>query len=250
MDTHSIVLHGRNSISDRQRSPLLLPASLSALHGTQKKSSGYISALVHEVRNPLCNINLALEMLQMTNPDEDQSAYINIIARGAGRINDLINKILRSEQIGRAASEFCSLQQLLEEVLYIAKDRIALKKIAVCRDFAVTEQSVWLDKEKIKVALTNIVVNAIDAMSEEKGELKVVTKSVFGQNFIEIQDNGIGISKENLKEIFKPYFTNKKGGMGLGLSATLEILRANNASVEVRSEEGAGTTFILSFNRR
>jgi len=51
----------------------------------------------------------------------------------------------------------------------------------------------------------------------------------------------------NLKRIFEPYFTNKPGGMGLGLSATLNILKANHASMDVRSEEGLGTSFILSF---
>jgi signal transduction histidine kinase len=70
-----------------------------------------------------------------------------------------------------------------------------------------------------------------------------------GKCVIEIEDNGIGISKQNLKNIFKPYFTNKPGGMTLGLSTTLDILHSNHAKVEVHSEEGRGTHFILSFER-
>ncbi len=64
---------------------------------------------------------------------------------------------------------------------------------------------------------------------------------------MEIEDHGIGISKENLTNLFIPYFTNKAGGMGLGLSTTTYILKANHATVDVQSEEGKGTRFILCF---
>jgi len=64
---------------------------------------------------------------------------------------------------------------------------------------------------------------------------------------IEIEDNGAGISMANLQHIFKPYFTRKPSGMGLGLSTTMETLLANQARVAVQSEEGVGTRFILSF---
>jgi signal transduction histidine kinase len=186
-------------------------------------------------------------MLKTTKLDEEQSQYISMITRGAERVNELINNLLLSEQIAKPRSGFHSLHQLLEEVLIMAKDRILLKKVAVCREYAATEHILLLDKEKIKIALTNIVINAIDAMPSEGGELKLTTKSIGGQTSIEIQDNGKGISKGNLARIFEPYFTNKPGGMGLGLSATLDILRANHASVDVRSEEGRGTCFMLSF---
>ena len=67
---------------------------------------------------------------------------------------------------------------------------------------------------------------------------------------IQIEDNGCGISKENLKYIFKPYFTNKPGGLGLGLATTYDILQSNHVGVNVESEEGKGTRFILSFEEK
>ncbi len=84
-------------------------------------------------------------------------------------------------------------------------------------------------------------------MHPEKGKLKLITRSINGKCIIEIEDNGIGISKENLQHIFTPYFTDKPGGMGLGLSTTIDILKANHATVDVQSEEAKGTRFILSF---
>jgi signal transduction histidine kinase len=100
----------------------------------------------------------------------------------------------------------------------------------------------------MKIALTNIIVNAIDAMSQ-KGELKIITKSIERKYAIQIEDNGCGISREDLKNIFKPYFTNKPGGLGLGLAATCDILQSNHVGVFVESEEGKGTRFILLFDK-
>lgn len=225
-----------------------LSSPLSVLNRAKTKPFRYISALAHEVRNPLSSINLALDMLKETTKlDPEQVMYIDMIKRGSLRIQDLVDTLLVSDPFEDAHAEFYSLHQLLEEVLLLAKDLILIKKITVCRDYAATEQLVMVDKDKIKIALTNIVINAIDSMPAERGELKLVTKFVSAQSTLEIQDNGLGISTENLKKIFKPYFTNKPGGMGLGLSATLDILRANQVSVDVRSEVGQGTCFTLSF---
>ena len=207
-----------------------------------------LPALAHEVRNPLSTINLAVEMLNLGTLDEEQRQFLDIIERGSKRITELINRFLESARPEEATFELYSLRQLLDDVLLMARDRILLKHITVSKEYTETLQSVLIDKEKMKIALSNIITNAIDAMPSEGGELTLVIRSVGRQNTIEIRDNGIGISKEHLKSIFKPYFTNKAGGLGLGLPVTLDILRANYASVDVRSEEAVGTCFILSFD--
>ena len=105
-----------------------------------------------------------------------------------------------------------------------------------------------VDKLKLKIAFTNIIINAIEAMPAEKGVLRLVTRSAKGRPVVEIKDNGVGISKKNLKQIFKPYYTNRTGGMGLGLSTTFDMLQSNHVHVNVRSVPGKGTSFILSFD--
>lgn len=97
--------------------------------------------------------------------------------------------------------------------------------------------------------LTNIVINAIDAMSTENGELKLVTKSINDRYIIRIEDNGCGIRKEDLKYIFKPNYTKKPGGLGLGLATTQKILQLNHVGVSVESVQGEGTQFTLSFEK-
>ena len=215
---------------------------------TYKTTANFLPALAHEVRNPLSTINLAAELLNQSSLDEEQRQFIHIIQKGSERIKELINNLLLPAQSTEDSPGLYSTSQLLEEALLLAKDRILLKNIAVSKEYAETGPGVRIDKEKMKIALTNIIVNAIDAMSSEGGQLKLVTKSTGEHTTMEIHDNGIGINEECLKNIFMPYFTNKKGGLGLGLAVTQDILRANHATVKVRSAEGVGTCFILSFH--
>jgi signal transduction histidine kinase len=212
-----------------------------------KQPSHFASALAHEVRNPLSTINLSVEMLKATMTDPDQLLYLDVILRGSARINDLVTDLLLSCESDEIHLEKCTMSQLLEEVLFTIKDRIMLKNVVVRKDYTTMDCKVLVNKQKMKIALTNIIINALDAIASKNGKLKLVTKSINGRCEIDIEDNGIGISPENLKNIFKPFFTNKPGGLGLGLSTTLDILHSNHANVDVQSEEGRGTRFIISF---
>jgi len=206
-------------------------------------------ALAHEVRNPLSNINLAVEMLRATITDGDQQLYLDIISRSSGRISTLVTDLLGSCQPDAIGPERYPAHLLLDEVLVMTKDRLSLKNISIRRDYTTLDCKILVNKQKIKIALTNIIINAIDAMSSKGGELKLITRCLNEKCIIEIKDNGIGIPKEDLENIFQPYFTGKAGGMGLGLSTTLKILQSSQADIIVKSEEGKGTSFILTFDR-
>lgn len=207
----------------------------------------FASALAHEIQNPLATINLAIQMLKSPTRIPDDQLYLDIIMKASGQINDLITDLLRIWQPDDMQVGKYTVQQLLDEALALTEDRILLKNITVRKDYSTLDCKILANKQKIKIALVNIISNAIDAMPPENGKLKLITRSINCKCVIEIEDNGIGISEENLKYLFTPYFTNKPGGMGLGLSATIDILNANHGTVDVRSKEGKGTSFILSF---
>lgn len=234
---------------DIQPLAINISGSLARTKIVKKQPTQFASALAHEIRNPLSNISLAADMLQATVMDDEQALYLDIIMRGAGRINNLVYDLLTYYQVDEMQFEKHSIHQLLDEVLAATEDRIMLKNIIVRKNYAKQECKICGDKQKIKIALTNIIINAIDAMLAQKGKLILITKLRNGKCSIEITDNGIGISNENLQNIFKPYFTNKPGGIGLGLSTTLDILQSNHIGVDVQSKEGEGTCFTLSFNR-
>ena len=212
-----------------------------------KKDSGYFtSAMAHEFRNPLTNIQLSVEMLKSVIEDDKMKVFLGIIMRSSARINDLIIELLKYEQ-GEVRPESCCAHQLLDEVLELSKDRLDLKNISVQKNYA-QDCELVLNKPEMKIALTNIIVNAIDAMKSGQGQLKIATRSIKSKYAILIQDNGCGISKENLKKIFIPYFTNKPTGLGIGLTAAYSIFRSNDVRVTVESKEGKGTRFILWFD--
>ncbi len=207
------------------------------------------SVLAHEVRNPLTNINLAIGMLESSIKDPDTKVYLDIIIRSSMRINTLITELLKNQQTNGVHTETHSIHRLIDEVLAMTEDRIRLKNIIVSKEYAVQDCNIALNKSEMEIALTNIIINAIDAMVPG-GELKLVTKSDEDKCILLIEDNGCGISSENLKSIFKPYFTNKPGGMGLGLATTHDFLRLNRVRVNVESVELEGTRFTLVFKKQ
>jgi signal transduction histidine kinase len=203
---------------------------------------------VHEIRNPLTNINLAVCMLKAQIDQENIEKCVDIINRNSVRINDIVDDFLKSSRKDPAKRDHIFINQLLDEVLEIAKDRLILKNISVKKSYTTYSCDLLLDKPKITIALLNIIVNAIEAMPSENGELKLTTSLLASKCVVTLEDNGCGISKKNIKNIFKPYFTGKPNGMGIGLAATYDILVAHQALVNVESEENKGTRFIISFN--
>lgn len=212
-----------------------------------------VSVFAHELRNPLTNIILTVRLLESKILDDNDRMYVDIIKRSSSKmndlINDLINDLVKGEHINEMPTEKHSIHQLLDEVIELAGDRLVLKNVAVKKNYAPYDLKVKMARPKIKVALTNIIINAIDAMPSKKGELKLCTKLIRGRHTITIQDNGCGISGENLPLIFDPFFTDKPGGLGVGLAATKEILLSDRIGIKVESTVGVGTSFTLLFEK-
>jgi len=209
-----------------------------------------VETLAHEIRNPLANINLAANILGSSTLDEESKAYLDIILRNSRRINVLISELLVNKNPESSRKECYSIHNLLDEVLELTKDRIRLKEIKVARNYTPEDSKVNLDVSEMRIALTNIIVNAIEAMEKSKGVLTLSTQRTEQISTLEISDNGCGLNKRDLKHLFKKFFTKKPDGLGLGLSITYSILRLNNVNVCVESNEGKGTRFILSFEKQ
>jgi PAS domain S-box-containing protein len=206
-----------------------------------------VRTLAHEIRNPLTNIGLSIEGLLEKSLDETQTSYVDIIKRGSKRINDIISELLQSSKTIELKPEPVDLNVLLGEVLNIAQDRIQLKNVKTqvsLLDHPVIKK---LDKEKFKIAVLNLVVNAVEAMDKEENLLSVSLWQNYEQTIIQIKDNGMGIKEDELKKLFEPYYTTKKTGMGLGLVSTLNIIKSHRANIEVDSKAAVGTTFKVIF---
>lgn len=205
--------------------------------------------IAHEVRNPLTNLNLALEQLKDEMPNSKTSElYTGIISRNANRIEQLISEMLNSSRPKELHLELVSVHEIIEDTITLVMDRINLNQMQLMREIEKELPKVLLDKEKIKIALLNILINAIEAMKPGIGILKIKAECINKQVLISILDNGVGIAEEELDKMFDPFYTGKQGGMGLGLTSTQSILNSHNAGIEVNSKLGTGTTFRILFN--
>ncbi len=207
-----------------------------------------VRTLAHEVRNPLSNIHMSLEQLN-TLTSEEERVYIDIIDRNGKRINDLITELLTSSKPTEMVFDRIVLQTTVDETINIALDRLTLKQIKLKVNYPDSPCYVRADKEKLKIALLNIIINAIEAIEDLNGELVIAVVPTDEYFSLEINDNGCGIPQENISKLFEPYFTSKRNGIGLGLASALNILQAHNAAIEVKSNVRVGTSFIISFNQ-
>lgn len=209
-----------------------------------------ITFLAHEIRNPLTNIKMATDLMETEGDKQTINSYLEIIRRSSVRIDELVKDLLKYHEALEEGPKEYYIHQMLDEVLLLIADRLRLKAVVIRKAYTAHDFKIVLESQKMKIALSNIIINAIEAMPTGRAELKLVTKLLGDRYVLQIEDTGCGISKENLEHIFKPYFSNKAGGMGLGLSTTRDILRANQVEVKVESKEGEGTKFILFFKKR
>jgi len=203
--------------------------------------------IAHEVRNPLTNILLATEQLkELQNNSDETAVLLQLINRNASRINQLVSDLLNATRFTHLNFETIEANQIVDESLEMAKDRIDLNKVVLQKNYSRDVCGISVDKEKMKVAILNVIVNAIEAMDNGvKGVLDLHTRRDGNKCVIEISDNGKGIGEEELQKLFDPYFTTKLKGNGLGLTNTQSIILNHNGQINVYSKQGAGTTFVI-----
>ena len=232
------------NITELQR----MNAELRELKSLEKfTATGRIArTIAHEVRNPLTNISLATEQLQeMATHHSDSTMLLDMISRNANRINLLVSDLLNATRFVQLEFTEIDINELAEETLELAKDRIELKQIMVEKEYSDELCKVSVDTEKMKLALLNIIVNAIEAMEKNNGILQLKTKKQGNKCLIEIKDNGVGMDEDTLQKLFEPYFTAKQKGSGLGLTNTQNIILNHGGNIKVYSKPGHGSTFIV-----
>ncbi|WP_158538678.1 ATP-binding response regulator [Chitinophaga skermanii] len=210
--------------------------------------TGRIARIIaHEVRNPLTNILLAVSQFrQDPPPDEDEAdAYLGIVERNCERINQLITELLQTTRLPELDMQAHPINNLLQNALEQAADRLQLAGIKVETSFLPHNAVVEADKDKILIAFLNLIINAIEAMEGQNGLLRIEMDETSKYINIHIIDNGCGISEEGRARLFDPFFTSKKKGNGLGLTSTQTIILSHKGNIFVESEVGTGSTFTI-----
>jgi signal transduction histidine kinase len=207
-----------------------------------------VRTLAHEVRNPLNNINLSIDQMAELITDTSLLTYTEIVSRNSGYINSLITELLHSLRHTEINIQRWPVHDIFYSAMARVKDRLDLKGIQIKVALPPDDMYVNIDLDKMTSAFLNLLTNAIEAIDHNTGVITLSAEKGRDMVLVKIQDNGMGIPAESLGRLFEPYYTTKRNGMGLGMVATLNILQAHNATIEVRSEEGRGTLFTILFN--
>lgn len=217
---------------------------------------GQLSAgLAHEIRNPLGVIKGSAEMLtqKLHASDELSRELAGYISTEVNRLSALVTEFLDFARPLHAQTEPADLAALLDRVIQVVAARFVDSKIRVEREYVANLPLVPLDESLCEQAFLNIVQNAYEAMQENGsgGTLRVQVRLVFRNNRqgaeLRISDTGPGVPEKLREEIFNPFVTTKKSGVGLGLSIVSKIIDGHHGSIRVENAPQGGAVFTIFF---
>jgi len=205
------------------------------------------AGIAHEIRNPLTSINILIHsMAENLSKENSRWEDLKVIEEEILRINEIVDQFLRFAKPASPLLEKADLIPIFEETLQLLRPQIEKGKVTVNKRFE-TLPLITVDKEQIKQVILNLLMNAIQSMPGG-GELSIGGQFSKDGYWVEltVQDSGMGIPAEDADRLFDPFFSTKEGGIGLGLSIAHRIIDQHHGKIEVESNPGRGTCFILS----
>jgi signal transduction histidine kinase len=211
----------------------------------------------HEIRNPLTSIKTFIQLAPERKDDPDFiREFSRIVLDDVYRIERLIEEILDYARYMEPKLTEEDVNDIVSSCLYFIEVKADSRGIKIEKELASDLPRVMLDRQQIKQVFLNLFLNALDAMSERGGLLRVRTRLLTRPNSrswvqIETEDNGHGIPAASLEHIFDPFFTTKHEsgeheGTGLGLTIVHQIIEEHHGDIQVKSVHGKGTTFLVS----
>ncbi len=200
--------------------------------------------VVHEIRSPLCSIELFSNMLSNDLEGTGHAEMAKGISTGISSLNNILSNMLFFAKPQKPSFSEVKLNDVISEtaeILYPLMDNRCIKLKST-----VSEEYIYADPELLKQVFMNIILNAIQAMPEG-GTIKICTEDNDGYLAVEVSDDGTGVDEEDMENIFDPFFSTKEKGTGLGLSIAHKIMQSHNGYIRARRNKGKGSTFCLYF---
>lgn len=227
------------------------------LRTEQLAAVGRFSAgLAHEIRNPLTSLSGSIQVLARGLKLEDSyKKLMEIVIKETDRLNNILSDFLNYTQPKKNNDTIVDVTQLIQDVITLLKNKedLSSEKQVV---FKRTTEHLILngDEEQIKQVVWNLCINALEAMS--RGTLTLSLREVpsfkrgefktsHGGMVLEVQDEGTGITPDQINNIYDPFFSTKKNGVGLGLATVYQIVNRNGGVMDVKSVFGEGTLFTV-----
>lgn len=209
------------------------------------------AGVAHEINNPLGAIALNISSLSNATQAPDALRRLNLVSQATERCRSIVLRLLTFSRPQAELEEVVDLAETLSGMLELVAGDLGRFSIHIEKKL---EAGCYVlgDAHELSQVFLNFVINARDALGEcqrPEGRRLTVSCNTGERVLVTIQDNGKGIPKEALPRIFEPFFTTKPigKGVGLGMSIAYQMLTRHQATVAVESEEGVGTTFVVSF---
>ncbi|WP_141501359.1 ATP-binding protein [Paenibacillus luteus] len=203
------------------------------------------ASVAHEVRNPLTVVKGFLQLLK-ESVDDRKKDYLKIALSELERAEYIITDYLNLAKPQADQLEQVEVSSFLSSTLEIMNSFSLIQNVQIQLNCNQTDLFVLADKPKLSQVVLNLIKNGVEAIPNTG----IVTVNAYYRNeeiFIEIKDNGKGMSKEDLDNIGTAFFTTKDTGTGLGILVTIRIVEALNGKISFESKEGAGTKVVLRF---
>jgi two-component system sensor histidine kinase PilS (NtrC family) len=203
--------------------------------------------IAHEIRNPLASLSGAIEVLTRDLPlDGGRDRLAQIAMRESDRLNRIVSDLLEYARPAPRHPVLVNLAEILDEVLLLLGHRSLPAGLKIVREYD-GSVAAFLDPQQFRQAIWNLSINAVEAMPEG-GELRLgaaIPSHHAGKLEVWVSDSGSGIAPESLPHIFEPFFSTKPEGSGIGLALVHRVVQDHGGDIEVRSDPGVGTTFVL-----
>jgi signal transduction histidine kinase len=223
-------------------------ASKKLVHAEKLASIGRLSAsIAHEIRNPLTSVKLNVQKISESECwGEVEKGHLEITQEGIDHIENFIKELLNFTRISELNFLLFPMEQIIESSLKIVADSLELKNIQVRKGYEKDLPPVYVDGDKMRLVIVNILRNAYEEL-DEGGEIDIALSLVEDEEDkkikIEISDNGRGIAETEWENIFEPFYTTKSAGIGLGLANAQKIVEQHNGSIRIIKKEGKGACF-------
>lgn len=225
------------------------------LHSERMSTIGKFAAdMAHEIKNPLQAILGFFEMLPEKYDDPDfRNKFAKLAQSEAERINDLVRQLMVYAKPRAPELKPIEISQAIDGVLALLENDFDRNHIEVRKGYSLNGVTVEADRDQMKQVFLNLFTNAIEAMAANKERAPLLDIVAFPSEkalVVKVRDTGSGIAESQMPLIFAPFFTTKEKGSGLGLAIVQNILRAHNATIQVESQVGVGTTVTIAMPRR
>lgn len=203
--------------------------------------------IAHEVRNPLSSISLNSELLEDELPEGTEGRELcRAIRAEVNRLTEVTETYLGLRG-GKPRLTSESLNTIIEDLVGFVRNDLATRHVALETELDPADPPALIDPNQMRQCLINLVRNAADAVAGKGGgHVRLRTRGAGARVEVAVEDDGVGIERDVVPRLFDPFYSTKKGGSGLGLALTQQIIRDHGGEIQVSSRVGRGTTFTLS----